>query len=137
MDSTLSMVFLILLSAVGIFLFARKLKIFQNKARSLSILRMALRDRFCAIFGISFAVFYGVVFLVFGGEGGRIHILFGRLIFNMTLGDGILGAIVMILVSLAMTLFAFNIKIMGLPKGSKSGLGVFGAGLALLASFCP
>jgi hypothetical protein len=137
MNSQILIILFAVLSAVALLMLASRLKIFREPEMATSILKMALYDRESATIGVGFALFYALIFLIFGGRGGRIHILYGRWIFNMTIADAILGCVVMLLVALAMMLFAYNIKIMGLPKADKGGLGLLGAALALLASFCP
>jgi hypothetical protein len=94
------------------------------------------KDRFWI--GTLAGIFYMAVFMILGGKGGRIHFLFGRLIFNTTAGDMLAGLLLAFLVMISMTLFVHGVHVMGLTKsGKECKMGFFGTFLALLAAFCP
>jgi hypothetical protein len=59
-------------------------------------------------------------------------------IFNTTAVEVSAGLILASLVMVSMSLFAYNIQLMGLKiTGVEGGIGLFGAFLAVLAAFCP
>ena len=83
-------------------------------------------------------IVYLALFMILGGKGGRIHVLFGRVIFNTTAGEVLAGLLLAFLVMISMSLFVYNIQLIGLKKtGKEGGIGLFGAFLAVLAAFCP
>jgi hypothetical protein len=101
-------------------------------------MKLALNERRAFWIGTLSGIFYFAVFMILGGKGGRIHVLFGRLIFNTTLWEMITGLALAILVMITMTLFVYGVRVMGLRQsGKKGGVGFSGALMALLASFCP
>jgi hypothetical protein len=64
--------------------------------------------------------------------------LFGRLIFNTTAGDVLAGIPLAFLVMISISLLICNMQATGIKgSGKESGIGLFGAFLALLAAFCP
>ena len=84
------------------------------------------------------AVFYLAVFMILGGQGGRVHVLFGRVIWNTSPGDLLPGILLALLVMLSMSLFIYGAGVMGAKKtGRQGGMGLIGSLLALLAAFCP
>jgi hypothetical protein len=78
------------------------------------------------------------VFMILGGKGGRVHVLFGRLIFNTTFGDVLAGILLAFLVMISMSLFVNAMQTMGMRGlGKESRIGLVGTFLAVLAAFCP
>jgi hypothetical protein len=130
---------LAILLAVAVIGFAAwKMNIPKNRRQILSVIKGALRYRNALLVGISFAVVYMSVFMILGGKGGRVHILFGRWIFNTTSGEVLTSLGMAILVMTSMTMFAYSIRMIGLVRsGKRCGAGIFGALLAALAAFCP
>ena len=128
----------ILAATVLVGIAAKKWHIFRDRQQIFSVLQHALKDRKALWSGIVIAVFYLAVFMILGGKGGRIHILFGRFIWNTTPGEVLTGLLLAILVMISMALFVFSVRSMGAKQsGKKSGAGFFGSLLALLAAFCP
>jgi hypothetical protein len=128
----------ILLAAVVVGLAAWKWHIVKDRQSILSVMKLALNERRALWFGILAGVVYLAVFMILGGKGGRVHFLFGRLIWNTSPADVLTGLVLAILVAISMSLFAYGARLMGSTQsGKKGGIGFFGAGLALLASFCP
>jgi len=116
----------------------KKWQIIEDRHLILSVMQLALKERKGLWVGALLGFFYLAVFMVLGGKGGRIHVLFGRLIFNTTPGEVLTGLALAILVMISMTLSVYGVHVMGLTKsGKKGGMGLFGSLLALLASFCP
>jgi hypothetical protein len=116
----------------------KKWHVFRDRQQFLSIIRNTLKDRKALWSGILIAIFYLVVFMILGGKGGRIHVLFGRLVWNTTPGEVLTGLLLAILVMMSMALFVFGVRLLGAKQsGRKSGMGFFGSLLALLAGFCP
>ena len=116
----------------------QKWHILRDRRRIFSAIHCALKNRSALWSGICMAVFYIAVFLFMGGKGGRIHLLFGRLIWNTTPGEILTGLLLAILVMISTALFVFGIGVMGAKQsGRKSGMGFFGSLLAILAAFCP
>ena len=68
-----------------------KWHIIRDRRFILSVIQNALKERKAFWIGILTAVFYLAVFMILGGRGGRIHILFGRLIWNTSPGDMLTG----------------------------------------------
>jgi hypothetical protein len=115
-----------------------KWHILQDRHAIVSAIGIALKDRKAVFSGIVLGVFYLAVFMVFGGKGGRIHILFGRLIWNTTPGEALAGVILAALVMLSVTLISYSVHVEGMPRsGTKGRIGIVGTFLALLACFCP
>jgi hypothetical protein len=130
---------IILLLAVIVIAFAiKKWQVIQDRRQIFEVIKNALKERKGLWIGILMGIFYLMVFMVLGGKGGRIHYLFGRLIWNTTPGEVITGLLLAVLVMISMTLFVYGVRVMGgIQKGRKSGMGFFGSLLALLAAFCP
>lgn len=126
-----------LVSLASMYALARKLNIFQEWIKIQASIRNSLADRRGLLVGILAGLVYAVVFLVFGGQGGRVHYFYSRWIFNLTLADTVVGLVAMVLVVIAMAMFVYSWRLMGLQTARKGGLGFVGTLLALLAAFCP
>lgn len=128
----------ILAAVVVVGIAIKKWHVFRDHQQILSVIQNALKERKALWIGILTAVFYLAVFMILGGQGGRIHLLFGRVIWNTSPGDVLTGILLAILVMISMALFVFGVRLMGAKQsGKKSGMGFFGSLLALLAAFCP
>ncbi len=115
-----------------------KWHIIRDRHVILSTIGIALKKRSAFWIGILAGVFYIAVFLILGGKGGRVHVLFGRLVFNTTAGDVLAGIGLAFLVMISVSLFVHAIQTMGLRgSGKESGVGLAGTFLAVLAAFCP
>jgi hypothetical protein len=116
----------------------RRWHIIRDRQLFLTTIRIALNERKAFWIGILAGMFYLAVFIILGGKGGRIHVLFGRLIFNTTAGEVWAGILLAFLMMISMSLFVYSLQWMGLKKsGKEGGIGLFGAFLAVLAAFCP
>ncbi len=128
----------ILVAVLAVSIAIKKWNVLRDRRQILMILKNALNDRKAFWSGILIAFFYLAVFMILGGKGGRIHVLFGRLIWNTTPGEVLTGLLLAILVMMSMALFVFGVRLLGAKQsGKKSGMGFFGSLLALLAGFCP
>jgi len=128
----------LLLSAVVVAVAVKKWRIIRDRRQILSVIKNALKERKALISGIIIALFYLTVFVILGGKGGRIHVLFGRVIWNTTPLEMLTGVLLAILVMISMALFVFGVRVIGAKQsGKESGMGFFGSLLALLAAFCP
>jgi len=128
----------LLLAVIVVCIAVWKWHIIRDRRLILSVIRNALKERRAFWIGILTAIFYLVVFMILGGKGGRIHILFGRLIWNTSPGDMLTGILLAILVMLSMALFVYGVHVIGAKRsGKKGGMGFVGSLLALLAAFCP
>ena len=128
----------ILLAVIAIGIALRKWHIIRDRQLFLSTIKIALNERKSLWIGMLAGFVYLALFMILGGKGGRIHVLFGRVIFNTTAVEVSAGLILASLVMVSMSLFAYNIQLMGLKKtGEEGGIGLFGAFLAVLAAFCP
>jgi hypothetical protein len=128
----------VILAVIAIGVAIRKWQIIRDRQMIFAVIGNALRERKALWSGILFGLFYMGVFIILGGKGGRIHVLFGRVIWNTTPGEMVGGLLLAFLVMLSMTLFVYGVRVMGGMKlGRKSGIGFFGSLLALLAAFCP
>lgn len=128
----------LLLSATAVGIAVKKWHIIRDRRQVVSIIKNAFKERKALITGILTGIFYLAAFMILGGKGGRVHVLFGRMIWNTTLFDIMTGAFLTILVMISMTLFVSGMGVMGARKsGRKNGVGFFGSVLALLAAFCP
>ena len=128
----------LLLSAVVVAVAIKKWHIIRDRRQVFSVLRNAMKEKKALISGIIIAILYLAVFIVMGGKGGRVHVLFGRVIWNTTPLDLLKGFLLAILVMISMVLFVFGVRVMGAKQsGKESGMGFFGSLLALLAAFCP
>ena len=89
-------------------------------------MKIALNERRAFWIGTLLGIFYLAVFMILGGKGGRIHVLFGRLIFNATPWEMVTGLALAILVMISMTLFVYGVQVMGLKAiGKERRGGVF------------
>jgi hypothetical protein len=128
----------ILLAVIIIGFAVRKWHIIRDRHLIWSLMKLALNERRAFWIGTLLGILYLAIFMVPGGKGGRIHVLFGRLIINATLWEMVTGLALAILVMISMTLSVYGVHVMGLKQyGKKGQVGFFGALLALLASFCP
>lgn len=128
----------ILAAVVFVGIAVKRWHIFRDHQQIISVIQNALKDRKALWSGILIAVIYLAVFMILGGKGGRIHVLFGRLIWNTTPGEVVTGLLLAMLVMISTALFVFSVRSMGAKQsGKKSGMGFFGSLVALLAAFCP
>ena len=125
-------------AVIVIGLAAWKWRVMQDRLWILSVIKTALKDRKALYAGTLFAALYLAVFMIWGGKGGRFHILFGRWILNTTPGEMVAGLLFAALVMIAMASFVYGVRVMGSTQSSKKGaIGFLGALLALPAAFCP
>jgi hypothetical protein len=128
----------LLLAVIAVGLATRKWHIMRDRLLILSAVRAAFRERKAFRIGTLAGVLYMAVFMILGGKGGRIHVLFGRLIFNTTAGEVLAGLSLAFLVMISITLFVYGVHVMGLARsGKEGGMGFFAHFLAVLAAFCP
>jgi hypothetical protein len=117
---------------------AIKWQILQDRHAIVSTIGIALKDRKAVLAGAFLGIFYIAVFMILGGKGGRVHFLFGRLIWNTTPGEVLTGLILAALVMLSVALITYGVHTGGmLRRGTKGHVGIAGTFLALLACFCP
>ena len=81
----------VILAVIAIGAAVRKWQIIKDRQMIFTVISNALRDRKALWSGILFGLFYLGVFTILGGKGGRIHVLFGRVIWNTTLGEMVAG----------------------------------------------
>ncbi len=130
--------FLLLLSALVVGIAVYKWHIISDRKQILSIIGNALKNKKALISGVLVSALYLAVFMFMGGKGGRVHVLFGQVIWNTTPSDLAKGLILSILVMISIALFVFGIGVLGAEQSCrKSGMGFFGSLLALIAAFCP
>jgi hypothetical protein len=128
----------ILFALVAVGFAVRQWRIVRDRHLILSTLKAALKEPKACWIGILAGVFYLAVYLIPGGKGGRIHVLFGQLIFNTSAGELLTGLSLALLVTISMALFVYGVHVMGFSKsGKKGGMGLIGTFLAVLAAFCP
>lgn len=128
----------LLLSLIAVGIAIRKWRVVRDRHLVFTVIRNALKERKALWTGILVAVLYLAVYMILGGQGGRVHLLFGRVIWNATPGDMAAGVLLALLVMLAMALFIFGVHVMGAKgSGRQGGIGITGSMLALLAAFCP
>jgi hypothetical protein len=128
----------ILFAVIIVCFAARRWHVIQDRHLIFTSLKLALGQRKSFWAGVMFGVFYLAIFMILGGKGGRVHVLFGRLIWNGGAWEVTAGLGLAILVMMSMTLFVYGVQVMGFRQsGRQCGAGFFGALLALLASFCP
>ncbi len=128
----------ILLALISVGLAVRKWHIIRDRHLILSVVKNAMKERKALLIGTVMGIFYLAVFVILGGKGGRVHVLFGRLVLNTSPGEMLAGFSLAILVTVSMTLFVYAVHVIGLmPSGKKAGIGFFGVLSALLAAFCP
>ena len=127
-----------LLAVIVVGLVVRKWHIIRDRHLILSTIRIALNERKAFRIGTLAGVFYMMAFMILGGKGGRVHVLFGRLIFNTNAGEMLAGILLAFLVMISMSLFVYGMQATGIKRsGKESGIGFFGAFMAVLAAFCP
>jgi hypothetical protein len=127
-----------LISVTIVVLAIREWQILRDRHLILSTIGTALKERKSLWVGVLVGVLYLATFMVFGGKGGRIHLLFGRLVLNATTGEILMGLVLAVLVTISTALFFYGVHAMGLSRSkTKGGIGIAGAFLALLACFCP
>lgn len=128
----------IILAVIAIAFAIKKWQVIQDRHQVFEVIKNALKEPKALWGGIFISVFYLTVFMILGGKGGRIHVLFGRVIWNTTPGEIFTGFLLAFLVMTSMALFVYGVQVMGgVQSGKKSGMGFFGSLLALLAAFCP
>ena len=129
-------VLLVAMIAVGIAV--KKWHVVRDRRLIRAVMQNALKERKAFWTGMLTGGVYLAVFMILGGQGGRIHILFGRVIWNTSVGEVLAGFLLAILVMLSMALFIYGVHVMG-PKrsGGQGSIGLAGSLLALLAAFCP
>ena len=126
------------LAGVAIGLAVWRWSVLNDRVALLSVIKTAMSDRKALWAGIFFAAFYLAVFMILGGQGGRIHILFGRIILNATPGELIAALALAFLVMVSMALFVYGVRLRGSVHLRRQGaIGLSGTLLALLAAFCP
>jgi len=128
----------VLLAVIVVGLAVRKWQVIRNRQIILSTIGIALKERKAFWIGMLAGIVYLALFMILGGKGGRIHILFGRLIFNTTAAEVVPGLLLAFLVMISVGLFVYRMQLKALTKpGKEGGIGIFGAFLAVLAAFCP
>jgi hypothetical protein len=128
----------ILPAVVSVGLAVWKWHIIRDRRLILSTIGAAVKERKAFWIGTLAGVIYMAVFMILGGKGGRIHVLFGRLVLNATAGEILAGLLLGFLVMISMTLFVYGIQVMGPARpGKEGGIRLFAAFLAVLAAFCP
>jgi len=126
------------LAVIFVGIATRRWHIVRDRHSILSVIRNALNERKALWAGILAGAVYLAVFMILGGRGGRVHVLFGRVIWNTTVGEVLAGILVAVLVMLSMSLFVFGAGVLGARQsGRKGGIGIAGSLLAMLAAFCP
>ena len=125
-------------AVIAVAVAVRKWHVVRDRRQIFSVIQTALKERKALWIGILAAVFYLAVFMILGGQGGRIHVMFGRVIWNTSPGDLLPGILLALLVMLSMSLVIYGAGVMGAKKtGRQGGMGLIGSLLALLAAFCP
>jgi hypothetical protein len=127
-----------LLALVMVGLAVSKWHILKNRKLIASPIKSSLQERISLWTGILAGTCYLAIFMILGGKGGRIHILFGRVIWNATPGEFVMGFVLAILLSVSVALSVYGVQKMRLQQSAaKGGVGLAGVFLALLACFCP
>jgi len=128
----------ILLAVIVVGIAIKKWHIIRDRQQIFSVVKNALKERKALLSGILIALFYLAVYMILGGKGGRVHVLFGRLIWNTTPVEVLTGLLLAMLVMISIALFVFGVRLMGARQsGKQGGIGFFGSLLALLVAFCP
>jgi hypothetical protein len=128
----------LLLAVILIVISTWKWHVVRDRSPILVVIRNAFSTRASLWVGILAGVAYLAVFMILGGRGGRVHVLFGRVIWNTTVGEVLVGILMAVLVTLSMSLFVFGAGVLGAQRsGRKGGIGIAGSLLAMLAAFCP
>lgn len=138
MTATVLELTILLLTVITVILAVCKWQIVRDRSLILSVIRNALSAGTSRWIGILAGVVYLAVFMILGGQGGRIHVLFGRVIWNTTPTEVLTGILLAALVMLSMALFVYGLGMMGAKQsGRKGGIGFAGSMLAVIAAFCP
>lgn len=128
----------LLLAASAVGLAGWKRHVVRDRRRILSAIGNALSSRAPLRIGVLAGAAYLALFLIPGGRGGRVHILFGRIVWNASPGEVGAGVLLALLVALSMALFVYGAFLPpGQRPGSRNGYGIAGSMLAALAAFCP
>jgi hypothetical protein len=133
----------LLVAAVGavacllVVLVGWKLDAWRNRSSLAAAVTAALGYRAALIAGIVAALAYLVVFFVWGGKNGRVHLFYGHWILNFNTVDVVVAAVTALLMGLTVTLLVQTVKQVGMFKNAGGGVGVAGTLLAVAASFCP
>ena len=129
---------IILLAAAAIGVAGWKRHVVRDRSLIVSAIRNALSARWPFRIGSLAGIAYLTLFLIAGGKGGRVHILFGRVVWNTSPGEIAVGILLAALVTLSMALFVYGACLPGQkPPGSGNSYGIAGSMLAALAAFCP
>jgi hypothetical protein len=127
-----------LLAATVVGLALRKWHIIRDRNRIIATIRNALSTQSALWVGIPAGIAYLAIFMILGGQGGRVHLLFGRVIWNTNALDVLTGMLLATLVLLSVSLFVFGAGRMGVKRsGREGGIGLAGSMLAVIAAFCP
>jgi hypothetical protein len=137
MNNTLLTILLSCFAAGVILLVGLRLELFRDPRLIWIILGNALREKPPVLVGLGAMLVYLAIFLIFGGEAGRVHLLYGRWIFTITAADILVAALVTPLVGISMGLFVYSTRHLGLVKPGQGGASLAGTLLAVVASFCP
>lgn len=128
----------LLLAAVAVGLAIWRWHIIRDRARIIATIRNAFSTQSALWIGILAGIAYLAIFMILGGQGGRVHLLFGRVIWNTTAFDVLTGILLATLVLLSVSLFVFGAGRMGVKRsGKEGGIGLAGSMLAVIAAFCP
>jgi hypothetical protein len=128
----------LVVAVIAVAVAVRRWHVVRDRRQIFSVIKTALKERKALWIGILMAVFYLAVFMILGGQGGRVHVMFGRVIWNTSPGDLLPGILLALLVMLSMSLVIYGAGVMGAKKtGRQGGMGLIGSLLALLAAFCP
>jgi hypothetical protein len=128
----------LLLSVLALSIAVWKWHIVRDRRPIFSVIRNALSAQAPLWVGIPAGIAYLAVFMILGGRGGRIHFLFGRLLWNTKASEVLAGILISLLVALAAALFVFGARTMGMKQGGKRGIpGIAGSTFAVIAAFCP
>lgn len=126
------------IAAVAVGLAGWKRHVLRDRRLILSAVRKALSAPAPLRIGILAGVAYMALFLIPGGRSGRVHILFGRIIWDTSPGEIAVGILLAALVAISMALFVYGACLPGrMRPGSGNGYGIAGSMLAALAAFCP
>lgn len=137
MNNTLLVIILSCFAAGVILLVGLRLELFRHPRLVWTILGNAFREKLSAVVGLGAMLVYLAIFLIFGGEAGRVHLLYGRWIFTITPADILVAALAAPLVGISMGLFVYSARHLGLVKPGQGGASLAGTLLAVVASFCP
>ncbi len=128
----------VLFCVIAVILAGRKWHVVRDRRLIHATIGSALKQRRALGAGLLLGSIYLGIFMFFGGKGGRVHVLFGRLILNATPGEMIAGMAMAVLVGISAVLFLYGVQTAGTARfETKTGIGFAGTFLALLACFCP